>query len=366
MVNNMKKNFIKLGRKIIHKNSKDLYLIAEIGVNYYDIAKKKGISLIEAGKLMINKAAAAGVDAVKFQTYKAKSLASKYSPAYWDTTKEITPSQFELFKKYDKLDYQDYTFFADECEKLGVDFLSTPFDLEAIDALYDLVPAYKIASADITNKPLIKKIARKNKPILLSTGASNISEIWQAVEWIIEENNNQIVLLHCILSYPTKYKNANLGMIRNLNNIFPNFIIGYSDHTLPNKAMDVLTSAFLLGANIIEKHFTIDKSLKGNDHYHSMDPNDIIKLNKRMIYITSLYGFDRKKIIKEELDSKKYARRSIVAKLDIKCGEVISKDKITVKRPGMGISPEFWEDIVGKRAYMDIKEDEILNWRMIQ
>lgn len=365
MVNKMEKKFIKLGRKTIYKNSKDLYLIAEIGVNYYDIAKKKGISLIKAGKLMIDKAAAAGVDAVKFQTYKAKSLASKYSPAYWDTTKEITLSQFELFKKYDKLEYKDYVFFADECKKLGVDFLSTPFDLEAVDALYDLVPAYKIASADITNKTLIKKIARKNKPILLSTGASNISEIWQAVEWIFEENNKQIVLLHCILSYPTKYKNANLGMIRNLNNIFPDFVIGYSDHTLPNKAMDVLTSAFLLGANIIEKHFTIDKSLKGNDHYHSMDPNDIIKLNKRMRYITSLYGFDRKKIIKEELDSKKYARRSIVAKVDIKCGELISEDKIAVKRPGIGISPEFWEDIVGKRANVNIKEDEILNWRMI-
>lgn len=366
MVSNMEKIFIKLGQKIIHKNSRDLYLIAEIGVNYYDIAKKKGISIIEAGKLMINRTAEAGVDAVKFQTYKAKSLASKYSPAYWDITKEITPSQFELFKKYDKLDYQDYALFADECKKLGVDFLSTPFDLKAVDTLYDLVSAYKIASADITNKPLIKKIARKNKPILLSTGASNISEIWQAVEWITEENNNQIVLLHCILSYPTEYKNANLGMIRNLNNIFPDFVIGYSDHTLPNKAMDVLTSAFLLGANIIEKHFTIDKSLKGNDHYHSMDSNDIIKFKKRMKYINNLYGFDHKKIIKEELNAKKYARRSIVTKVDIKCGELISKDKITVKRPGMGISPQFWEDIVGKRANTDIKEDEILYWRMIQ
>jgi len=358
MVNNMEKKFIKLG--------KDLYLIAEIGVNYYDIAKKKGISIIEAGKLMINKAAEAGVDAVKFQTYKAKSLASKYSPAYWDTTKESTPSQFELFKKYDRLEYKDYVFFADECKKMGVDFLSTPFDLEAVDALYDLVPAYKIASADITNKPLIKKIAYKNKPILLSTGASNVSEIWQAVEWIIEENNNQIVLLHCILSYPTKYKNANLGMIRNLNNIFPNFVIGYSDHTLPNIAMDVLTSAFLLGANIIEKHFTLDKSLKGNDHYHAMDTKDIIEFKKRMTYITSLYGFDYKKIIKEEINARKYARRSIVAKIDIRCGEVISEDKITVKRPGMGIPPEFWEDIAGKRANVNIKEDEIINWRMIE
>lgn len=366
MVNKMEKKFIKLGRKIIYKNSKDLYLIAEIGVNYYDIAKKKGISLIEAGKLMINKATAAGVDAVKFQTYKAKSLASKYSPAYWDTTKEITPSQFELFKKYDKLDYKDYVFFSNECKKMGVDFLSTPFDLEAVDALYDLVPAYKIASADITNKPLIKKIARKNKPILLSTGASNISEIWQAVEWIFEENNKQIVLLHCILSYPTKYKNANLGMIKNLYNIFPDFVIGYSDHTLPDRTMDVLTSAFLLGANIIEKHFTLDKSLKGNDHYHSMDPNDIMVFRKRMKYINSLYGSDCKKIIKEELDSKKYARRSIVAKIDIKCGELISEDKIITKRPGIGIPPQFWEDIIGKRAIVDIKEDEVLNWRMIE
>ncbi len=354
-----------IGEKRIRKESKDFYLVAEVGVNYYDIASKEGISLLEAAKLMIREAALAGVDAVKFQTYKAEKLASKNSPAYWDLSQESTKTQFELFKKYDKLDYDEYKELAEECRKYKVDFLSSPFDLEAVEALYDIVAAYKIASADITNKPLIKSVARRGKPIILSTGASSISEIWQAVEWIEEEGNNQIALLHCILSYPAKREKANLGMIRHMNRVFKDYVIGFSDHIPPEGELDVLVTAFLLGANIIEKHFTLDKSLPGNDHYHAMDASDVKKLVSRIEELLKIYGEEHKKVVDVEEDSRRYARRSIVASRNIKAGEEIKADMITVKRPGTGISPVFWNDVIGSKAKRDICEDEILTWDMI-
>ncbi len=357
---------IKIGNRIIIKEDNTPYLIAEIGVNYYDIAKKENIDLLTAARLMIKEAANAGVDAVKFQTYKASSLASKNSPAYWDTRKEPTQSQYELFKKYDKLDYDDYGQLAEYANSLNVDFFSTPFDEEAVDVLDKFVPAFKVASADITNKPLIKKIAHKQKPVILSTGAATISEIWEAVSWILEEGNDQISILHCVLSYPTDPGDANLGAIRELNRIFKWFVVGYSDHVPPDPEMEVLTTAFLLGASIIEKHFTLDKTIPGNDHYHAMDPEDIKKFRERIKKLKMIIGYGVKKPLEVEQNSRKYARRSIVAKRKIKKGEIITEDKITVKRPGTGISPVFWGEVIGKKASRDIEEDEILQWNMLE
>jgi len=356
---------IKLGNIIISENSKP-FIIAEAGVNYYDIAKKENIEPIEAAKLMIKEAADAGADAIKFQTYKAEKIASRFSPAYWDTTKERTKSQYELFKKYDKFGEDEYHELARYAKIKKVIFLSTPFDEESADFLYDLVPAFKISSSDITNIPFIKYIARKGKPIFLSTGASTINEIKEAISTIENEGVDQIVIMHCILNYPTKYEDANLGMIKHIKKVFPNYLVGYSDHTVPDPNMLVLTTAVLLGARVIEKHFTLDKSLKGNDHYHSMDPEDLEKFVNNLKLIQKIIGKEGKKPLNTEITAIKYARRSIVAKQDILKGTKITEEMLTCKRPGTGISPKFLDRVIGKRAKRNIKSDEIIRWDMLE
>jgi N-acetylneuraminate synthase len=341
------------------------FIIAEAGVNYYDIAEKEKISALEAAKLMVREAASAGADAIKFQIYKAEKLASKYSTAYWDITKEKTTSQFELFKKFDKLTDKDYSEIAKCAKKNNIIFMATPFDEAAVDIVDRLSPVFKVASADITNFPLLKKIAIKSKPVFLSVGASTIREIKGAVKIITEEKNNQIVLLHCVLNYPTEYSRAGLFRIKILKKLFPEYIIGYSDHTMPDEKMLVLTSAYLFGAEVIEKHFTLDKSLIGNDHYHAMDPDDLKIFVDNIKFLRQIIGnsnISEKGYLRNEVLAIRHARRSIVAAVAIKTGEKISEDKILIKRPGTGISPEFLDQIIGKKIKKDIKEDQILKW----
>ena len=355
---------IKIGGKIVSEDSEP-FIVAEIGVNFYDIARKYNIDLIEAAKLMIREAKNAGADAVKFQTYKAERLASKFSPAYWDLSKEPTPSQYELFKKYDKLSEDDWIELANYSSKLGIIFLSTPFFEEAVDFLYKVVPAFKISSSDITNIPFIKYIARKGKPILLSTGASTLSEVSEAVNAIFKENNQDVVIMHCTLCYPTPYEYTNLNMIKYLKAVFPNCLIGYSDHTIPDESMLVLTLAYLFGARVIEKHFTLDKTLPGNDHYHAMDPKDLRKFRRNLSLIQKIAGEYVKRPVNCEKSARKYARRSIVAKRFIKKDTIITEDDLEFKRPGTGIPPKFVHLVVGRKAKRDINPDEILTWNDI-
>lgn len=357
---------MKIGNKILKKESMELYLIAEIGVNFYDIAEKENIEPIEGAKLMIKKAAQSGADAVKFQLYKANKLASKYSPAYWDTTKEKSKTQYELFKKYDKLSYDEFQELYDYCRKMNIDFLATPFDFEAVDTLDKWVPAFKVASADITDKPLLQYIAKKNKPILLSTGASYVDEIYRAIRWIKEISDVDIAILHCVLSYPTQPLHANLGSIPYLSKHFPDNIIGYSDHVPPDKNMNILTYAYLLGARIIEKHFTLDKTLPGNDHYHAMDVHDLEIFISNIRSIQKVYGSYIKTVLECEKISRREARRSIVVNLDLPKGSIITKKDISIKRPGTGIPPYFIDEIIGKRTTRDLKKDEILKWGFLE
>lgn len=347
-------NSIKLGNSIINKKSKP-YIIAEIGVNHE--------GSLEKAKELIELAAKGGANAAKFQTYKANKLASKNSPAYWDIAKEPTKSQHELFRKYDTFNEDDYFKLFDHCKKYQIDFLSTPFDDESLDFLDPILPFFKVASADITNLPFLRKIASKSKPVILSTGASNLSEINIAVNELEEAGCSEIMLLHCILNYPTDYKNANLRMIKSLASAFPDKIIGYSDHTLPDKNMSSLITSFLLGAMVIEKHFTDNKSLPGNDHYHAMDINDLTNLIRIIDKLLILLGNENlKKPIKSENISRKNARRSIVIKHRIKSGSCISSNDITYKRPGTGISPLFWDEIIGFKVNKNLNEDHILQW----
>lgn len=342
------------------------FLIGEIGVNFYDIAKKENITPMDAAKLMIKEAKNTGIDAVKFQTYKAEKIASKNSPAYWDLDEEPTTSQFELFKKFDSFGPEEYRELADYCREVGIMFLSTPFDFEAIDFLDDLMDVYKISSSDLTNIPFIKAIALKNKPIILSTGASTLKEIKEAVNAIEEVSNVDIGLMHCVLSYPTKDEDANLLMIKDIKEQFEGYDIGYSDHTKPDDKMLILTTAYLYGANIIEKHFTLDKTLTGNDHYHAMDVEDVKTFNENIELINKIKGKKVKQPLVCESSSRKEARRSIVASKDIKKGEKITKDNITFKRPGTGISPSKVDEIIGMNANEDIAEDTLLTYEMLE
>ncbi|MCI7291653.1 MAG: N-acetylneuraminate synthase family protein [Methanobrevibacter woesei] len=342
------------------------FLIGEIGVNFYDIAKKENITPMDAAKLMIKEAKNAGIDAVKFQTYKAEKIASKNSPAYWDLDEEPTTSQFKLFKKFDSFGPEEYRELADYCREVGIMFLSTPFDFEAIEFLDDLMDVYKISSSDLTNIPFIKAIALKNKPIILSTGASTLKEIKEAVNAIEEVSNVDIGLMHCVLSYPTKDEDANLLMIKDIKEQFKGYDIGYSDHTKPDDKMLILTTAYLYGANIIEKHFTLDKTLTGNDHYHAMDVDDVKTFNENIELINKIKGKKVKQPLVCESLSRKEARRSIVASKNIKKGEKITKDNITFKRPGTGISPSEAEEIIGMNANKDIDEDTLLTYEMLE
>lgn len=345
---------VKLGRRTMTPTSRP-YIIAEIGVNHegsLDLAKK----LIELAK-------EGGADGAKFQSYKADTLASKNSPAYWDTSKEATRSQHELFQKYDNFEPEDYVALARHARACDIDFLSTPFDDAAVDYLAPLVPFYKIASADITNTPLLRRVARTKKPVVLSTGASNMDEIRWSVDTLHEAGATDVVLLHCILNYPCENRNAHVRMITGLAEAFPEYLIGYSDHTVPDPDMTALAVAYSLGAVVLEKHFTHDKTLPGNDHYHAMDVNDLRRFVERMATIADILGDDSAKApIETENISRLNARRSIVLARPMKSGQVIVEDDLTYKRPGTGVGPQDWDRVIGMSVTKDLPDDHVLTW----
>lgn len=340
----------------IFKNRSRPYIIAEIGVNHE--------GSMELAKQQIREAKEGGADAAKFQTYKAHKIASKFSPAYWDTTKEKTQSQFELFKKYDSFGEAEYRELANYCQSLEIDFLSTPFDADAADFLNELMPLFKVASADLTNIPLLRQVAGFGKPVILSTGASTLAEIDMAVAELQKYGCSDITLLHCILNYPTENQNAHLDMLEGIKRAYPNFTMGYSDHTLPDERMLILTAAWLKGATVIEKHFTHDKSLPGNDHYHAMDKNDLSKFSENLDLLKLVMGpTTHKAPLESEEPAREHARRSIVPLRDISAGETIQESDITYKRPAHGISPMFWDNVVGKKVVNSLQEDEPIQWK---
>lgn len=339
-------------------------LMAEIGVNYYDIAAKLHISPMEAAQFMILAAANAGIHAVKFQTYKAETLASKYSPSYWDTSEEPTTSQYELFKKFDSFGAEDYRALSRFSETVGVEFCSTPFDFASADYLNEMMAVYKISSSDLTNLPFIEHMAKKGKPVLLSVGAANLDEIERAVAVIRAHNDRELVLLHCVLEYPTPEAHANLAKIRSLREHFPDAYIGYSDHTKPDA--DVIKTAYLMGATLVEKHFTVDKTLVGNDHYHAMDPHDAEEILRGIAHVDNILGRGELAALPSEAAARRNARRSIVARVGIPAGTVIAMDMLTCKRPGTGIPPARMEELLGRVSVVDIEEDTILQEEMFE
>ena len=331
------------------------YVIAEIGVNH-------GGSL-DLAKSQIELAANAGANAAKFQSYKANTLAAQKSPSYWDTSKEPCTSQFELFAKYDSFNESEYVELARHCRDCGIDFISTPFDSLSVEFLDPLMPFYKISSSDITNFPLLRQVASKFKPVVLSTGASYLWEIQAAVNQLSMHGASDISLLHCILNYPTDNDKANLRMIDSLSQAFPGHVIGYSDHTLPSPEMSTLLASYLLGARIIEKHFTHDKTLPGNDHYHAMDAADLKNFIFRLNSMDELLGSSSlKQPIKSEKISRRNARRSLVTSKTLPKDHIITYNDLIPKRPESGISASLIDDVVGSRLRRDVDCDHILQW----
>lgn len=331
------------------------FFIAECGVNHE--------GSLDKAHALIDSAYESGASAVKFQSYKASSLASVNSPSYWDLSSESTDNQHTLFSKYDSFEQQEYLELFKHCDQLGIEFMSTPFDLLSLEYLTPLVKRFKLASADLTTFPFLKAVASKNKPVLLSTGASTHQEINQAIEHLCPLQPHEITLLHCVLSYPTVSTNASLGYISFLKENFLTHPIGYSDHTLPHDTHLPLISSWLLGASVIEKHFTLDKSLPGNDHYHSYDGADLASFIKTIDSVIELYDSPTSRIpLPCEYPARIHARRSVVLTEDIKKGEFLTSSHLTFKRPGSGISTFYINYLVGKKVKSDLSSDTILSW----
>lgn len=341
-------------------------LVAEIGVNYYDIARSQGLSLMDAAKLMISEASIAGVHAVKFQSYKANTLAAKISPSYWDLNENPMTSQRELFSLADSFGENEYRELSAYSEASGIEFFSTAFDFAAADYLDPLMNVYKISSSDLSNIPFVEYQAKKGKPILLSVGASNEDEIDIAVTTIRKYNDQPLTLLHCVLEYPTPLNETNLLKIKTLKERYPDCFIGYSDHTKPTPTAIITNAAYLLGAQLIEKHFTLNKLLSGNDHFHSMDPDDARNIIDGFRVIDMIKGRGDLVCLKGEETSRLNARRSLVSLCKISKGETITREMLTFKRPGTGISPKEIGRVIGSISLCDIDEDVTITDDMIK
>ncbi len=335
------------------------YVIAEIGVNHE--------GNIDLAKSMIAEIAKAGGHAAKFQTYKANLIAAKDSPAYWDQTKESTNSQYELFQKFDNFTKEDYEILSEECKKHKIDFMSTPFDVECLEWLMPLMSSVKIASADLTNNILIEAVSKYKKPIILSAGAATNEEIIGAIKLIKDNGIQDITILHCMLLYPTPLEKGFLSRINSLKAILSSEGIkfGYSDHIPPSAANnDQIIIARAMGCTVIEKHFTYDKSLQGNDHYHAMDKTDLKEIMHRLhncdLMISNQCQFNELGIKIQE-SAILNARRSLYYKNNLKKGMSLDLNSIIAKRPGKGVSPKDYKEFIGKKLSRDVNQEEMLS-----
>lgn len=348
---------IKISKKYIGPDE-PAYIVAEAGVNHNN-------SLALAKKL-ISTAAKAGVDAVKFQTYKAEKLVTKTAPRFWEWEGEEKKdgTQYDSYSAMDKFPLKYYPELLKTCREYGVDFISTPFDEDSADFLIKLgMPAVKISSSDVTNIPFLKHVAKSKLPIFLSTGASTISEIEEAVHAIEGEGNRKIVLLQCTLCYPTDPKDSNLRVLKTYSEIFPEYPVGVSDHTL---GITVPIAAVALGAKFVEKHYTVDKTLPlSPDHHLSVDPKEMREMVSGIRTAEYALGTSKKFVLPCEKVTYQYDKRSLVSAKEIKAGENITRAMLICKRPGTGIRPKFMDIVVGRRATCDIPEDTTITWEMI-
>ncbi|RJE85658.1 N-acetylneuraminate synthase [Paenibacillus sp. 1011MAR3C5] len=330
---------------------KQVFIIAEAGVNHN--------GSMEVAKKMIEKAAEAGVDAIKFQTFVSKNLVSKFAKKAEYQMKNMSDesnSQLDMLNKLE-LSPSDFAYLKEYCKEHNIMFLSTPFDMESIDVLRDLdINMWKIPSGEITNLPYIIKIAKLNQPIIMSTGMCNIEDIEKTLQVIRKYNSQPITILHCNTEYPTPLEDVNLKAMLTLKNLF-NTEVGYSDHTV---GIDVPLAAVAMGASMIEKHFTLDKNMDGPDHLASLEPDELIQMVKSIRNIERAIGDGKKTISPSERKNIEIARKSIVAARPISKGEIFSEQNLTTKRPGNGLSPMEWFNVLGIPAKRDFTEDELI------
>jgi N,N'-diacetyllegionaminate synthase len=326
-----------------------VFIIAEAGVNHN--------GSIALAKQLIDVAAKAGADAVKFQTFNAEDVVSTDAPKaeYQKKTTGASESQLDMIKKLE-LSKADHTELMEYSKQKGIMFLSTPFDNRSVDLLVELVvPLIKISSGEITNHPFLKHIAVKGLPIILSTGMSTLDEVAEAVSVIKKAGCKDLTLLHCTSNYPARVEDCNLLAIKTMADAF-DVPVGYSDHT---PGIYVSLAATAMGACVIEKHFTLDKNLPGPDHKASLEPAELEEMIRGIRLVEKARGSSRKAPVESELEVRDVARRSIVAKVVIPAGTVITEDMLAFKRPGTGIAPKDSTMLIGEITTQDINKDEI-------
>ncbi|SDY17916.1 N-acetylneuraminate synthase/N,N'-diacetyllegionaminate synthase [Evansella caseinilytica] len=332
-----------------------VYIIAEIGVNHN--------GSVAAAKKLVDIAADAGADAVKFQSGHPKNTKIKAMPfADYQQSRVKADSSYEMSMGL-MLSYEDHVQLKNYCTAKKIEFLSSPFDLPSVDWLEKLgVKMIKIPSGELTNTPLLLKIADQNKPLILSTGMADIGEIAGAVQRLRKVNDKPLAILHCVSLYPTPYEKLNLAFIRTLKAVFPEHIIGFSDHSL---GIPAAVAAVALGAKVIEKHLTLDKQLEGPDHQASLAPDEFRELVRSIRFTELALGSPQKMLSQEELAMRQLSRRSIVTARPINEGEVFTVTNLAVKRPGTGIPPGCLEIILGRKAVQTLSADCILRWEHV-
>ena len=325
-----------------------VYIIAEAGVNHngqLDLALK----LCDAAK-------EAGVDAVKFQTWKTENIvtAQARQAAYQTENTGVEESQYDMLKKLE-LSYDHFRYIQDYCKKIGIDFLSTPDEEESLEFLVNLgLPLIKVGSGEVTNIPYLRKIGSQKKPVILSTGMSNLAQVATAYDTLLTAGAPSVALLHCTTNYPCPVDEVNLKAMCTLRDAFK-CQIGYSDHTM---GLEVPVAAVALGAEIIEKHFTLDRTMDGPDHKASLEPAELKLMVQQIRNIEAALGDGIKRPNKSESENAKVVQKSILAKRPIKKGEVLTDDNLVAKRAGSGISSVYWDVIVGTKALQDYDIDE--------
>lgn len=326
------------------------FIIAEAGVNHN--------GSFELAKQLVDKAVWAGADCIKFQTFNSKNLVSKNAQKaeYQKKTTDSSESQLDMLKKLE-LSKEEFIELRDYCNQKGIMFLSTPFDLESIDFLASIgVKTWKVPSGEITNYPFLRAIGKRKESVIMSTGMCTLDEVRDAIEVLKTFGTSDITLLHCTTEYPAPYDSVNLNAMLTLQKEF-GFKVGYSDHT---NGIEIPVAAVAMGASIIEKHFTLDKTMEGPDHKASLEPDELNQMVQSIRNVEAALGDGIKQPFDVEKKNIAIARKSIVAACDIKKGEMFTEENLTAKRPGNGISPMNWAEVLGRIAKRDFSEDELI------
>ncbi|MCT4566305.1 MAG: N-acetylneuraminate synthase [Maledivibacter sp.] len=328
----------------------EVFIIAEAGVNHNGD--------INIAKQLIDAAKEAGADAIKFQTFKAENIVSKYAEKaeYQKKTTDNKESQLDMIRNLE-ISFKDFEILKNYCDEKNILFMSTPFDIESIKFLHEIgLEVFKIPSGEITNLLYLREIGKLKKKVIMSSGMSNLGEIEAALNILIENGTIDVTVLHCNTQYPTPMIDVNLNAMLTIKDAFK-VNIGYSDHTL---GFEVPIAAVALGAKVIEKHFTLDKNMKGPDHESSLEPDELKAMIKSIRNIERALGNGIKRLSESEMNNINIVRKSIVASRNINRGEILTEENITTKRPGNGISPMRWDEILGKKVLRDFNKDELI------